>query len=677
MSWIDRWRRGRGSPWLRRGLLATGACAVLLLASGTWVDLEAPVGDEAHYLLTAHSVALDGDLNLRPNNLRRDYRHFYPGRLQSRAILRGAGVSVPSQGLLLPLYLAPFYRAGFALGPRYALPAARLGLSLMFLAAIAVVAAGLVRLGLRAPRAWLGAAFGAATLPLWPFAYRVFPELLAALIALLVWRCLAFEGELGSRRAACVAGLISLWPFLGPKYLGLWLGAIGLLVWRTRARRRSLAAALIVLLAGGAAYLATNQLLYGSPSPLAVYGWDRGPEGAQNGSAPGGKQQDYARGGVRERIPNSLTLALGYLIDQKVGLLFHAPYYLLALPGCLSLWRSRPRAAIAVLALVLPHLALVFWHGNWDGHSPPARHLVAVVPFLLMLSVLGAARLRSRGGWIAAGAAAGWSLALSGYAIWREPWLLNRSNWAFPRERSRLLVDLSSSRIDWTRFAPNLIDPEASWWVPLAWLVALGLLAWILLRGCVGAAGAGGARKAGRRGGSVALATTAAAATILLFVGAIRYASSGQLLGPCIHAEGATWCLEPAGGWRAGSNGFWIKPRRWVELKRSGAAAAETEAQIGLLSLVENRVALVGARPVAIEVPSRRPVSARIELRRVGAYGSLWVRARHGSVPFLESARADARHLGVRVKLEGSEPRESAHPFAATGDRERQLADSD
>jgi hypothetical protein len=433
--------------------------------------------------------------------------------------------------------------------------------------------------------------------------------------------------------------LISCLPFLGPKYLGLWLGATALLIWRLRGAWKKLGAALAVLLIGGACYLAVNYALYGSASPLAVYGWERDSDSA---APPANKSADYYRGGLLAQAPRSLALAVGYLVDQKVGLLFYAPFYLLALPGLILLWRRDRGSAAALIALVLPYLFLVFLHANWDGRSPPVRHLVTVVPLLLMLSAIGASSLRGRSAALVAGAGIGWALTFSGYAMLREPWLLNRSNWAFPQERGNLLLELSSTRVDLARYAPNLTDPAAGWGVTASWLVAAAAAAGILVLGS-----SLGAAECKRFAWPLPLA---AGATILLLVVIGRYAScAGQLLGPCAKPATERWCLEIDGGWAAGPNGFWIKPERWVALRRDRPASGQP-IQVSLFSPTQNRVELVGAESTAVEL-SRLAKEVRIAVGRRCGYDVVWVRVAGGTVPFLSGQRQDSRYLGVRLSF--------------------------
>ncbi len=52
--------------------LVYNACALVLVLEGVTFS-----GDEPNYLLTTHSLATDGDINLADNFRDRDYFHFY------------------------------------------------------------------------------------------------------------------------------------------------------------------------------------------------------------------------------------------------------------------------------------------------------------------------------------------------------------------------------------------------------------------------------------------------------------------------------------------------------------------------------------------------------------------------------------------------------------------------
>lgn len=82
----------------------------------------------------------------------------------------------------------------------------------------------------------------------------------------------------------------------------------------------------------------------------------------------------------------------GLLLDARAGILFQAPFYLLAVVA-LFRWRDLPESARMALLCSIPYLVLLLprseWHGGW---SPPLRYLAFLFPLLL----LSGARLAER-----------------------------------------------------------------------------------------------------------------------------------------------------------------------------------------------------------------------------------------------------------------------------------------
>ena len=112
-------------------------------------------GDEPHYLLAAHSIVHDGDVDVLDEYRSRAYADFYPHALARTGSETEGRLNEP-HGVGFPLLIAPAYAIG---GPR--------GVEL-FLAAIAALAIALAyRLALRvAPDPWaLGAALAVGPQP--------------------------------------------------------------------------------------------------------------------------------------------------------------------------------------------------------------------------------------------------------------------------------------------------------------------------------------------------------------------------------------------------------------------------------------------------------------------------------------------------------------------------------
>ena len=340
-------------------------------------------GDEPHYLLTAHSLVHDGDLDVEDDYRHREYAAFYPLELDREGRVTNGRLHEP-HGTGLPLLVAPAYAIAGATGVE---------LWLAVLAALAGVLAYLLALRV-VPDPWaLGAALAVGLSP--PFlAYgtAVYPELTAgaalAGAALLAVRMRSSPGRLEAVTCFLLLGVL---PWLGVKYLpaAIVIGAAAVRALEG-ARRRLLAIAGVEIAALSLVlYVTVNQALYGGPTPYAA---DVGEEaGTDAGSLSGYLGRAYR--------------LVALFIDRDYGLARWAPVILLALGGAWLLVRARReglrRAGIAgedeieatgalcALALGAQLLVAALLAPTMFGFWFPGRHLVAALPLAVPLVAWG------------------------------------------------------------------------------------------------------------------------------------------------------------------------------------------------------------------------------------------------------------------------------------------------
>jgi hypothetical protein len=390
--------------------------AAVYSAAGLWYASRLRVsGDEPHYLLMARSLWSEGDLDLRDNHAREDWRADTPGPVAPHyGAPRADGRPFPAHSPGLPFLLAPVYAAGGRL-------ACVVVLSL--LAAGATAAAwrlALLATGSREKAffAWLAAAGP----PLAFYAFHVYTEAPSALAATGALALLLGPSSMGAAIGAAL--LASALPWLHVKMIpaAAALGAVAMVRLSGRARL----AFAVTAAAAAAGYLAYYHAIFGVASPLAIYG---GLPTSERGSP--------------------LEAAAGLALDRSFGLLWVAPVFLLALAAVPGAARRRlwPHALVA-LAILVPVLGWRMW---WGGQSPPARFLVPLLP---IAAVVAAARADGTGlaRWRWALAAAGMALTL--VAI-RDPGgllLLNRGD-----RPTRLWTALSPADADAGRYLPSLV----------------------------------------------------------------------------------------------------------------------------------------------------------------------------------------------------------------------------
>ena len=398
-------------------------------------------GDEPHYLLMAQSLWREGDLDLRDNVERGDYREYFPGTLSPHwGAPRADGRPFPAHSPGLPLLLAPVY----ALGGRAAC-----------VALFALLGAALVHevrlLALRVTgdaRSALVAAVAAAGPPVFYYAFHLYTELPSALAVALSLRILT--GAPGPVAAALAALSISSLPWLHLKMIpaAAALGVVALV----RLRGRSLVAFLAVASPAVAAFAGYYLWIFGSPTPLAVYGGGIPPD---SGVSP-------------------LRAGAGLFLDRSFGLIPHAPAFLLAFGGLPLLFsRALRREAGPHLLVGAAVLApLLDWRMWWGGQCPPARFLVPLVP-LLSVAIAALTRGPQRGlaRWRWALIALGTALALFMAAQPGERLMLNRGS-----RPTRVWAALSGET-PVERYLPSLVlNAESDRRIALLWAAAIALL---------------------------------------------------------------------------------------------------------------------------------------------------------------------------------------------------------
>lgn len=410
------------------------AAAVFYLAAGLWYASRLRVsGDEPHYLLMAQSLWREHDLDLADNFAREDWRRDTPGPVAPHyGAPRADGRPFPAHSPGLPFLLAPVYALGGRLACVAVLALAAAGATAVTWKLAAGAGEGDPFLG------WLAVAGP----PLAFYAFHVYTEAPSALAA---WGSLALLlGPAAPGPAAAAALLASALPWLHVKMIpaAVALGAVG----AARLRGRPLAAFLAVAVLCAAGYLAYYFLIFGTASPLALYG---GLPMAERGSP--------------------VRALLGLLLDRSYGLLWHAPVFLLGLAGLAEAARRRlwPQALVGA-AILLP---VLFWRMWWGGQCPPGRFLTPLAPLLALLVALRGADVRGLARWRFALAALGLALTALVVADPGALLLLNRAD-----RPTRLWAALSGDG-DAGRYLPSLVagDPAEDR-VAMVWAAAIAVV---------------------------------------------------------------------------------------------------------------------------------------------------------------------------------------------------------
>ncbi len=421
---------------------------VVYLAIQPWsAGHRQPDGDEPYYLLVAHSLAHDLDLDLT-NNYAVDWQRFMERQIEPQIgdPVGSEGEQYSRHSFLLPLLLAPAYHLAGRAGA---------------MTVIAVLTAALAWMFLRLARHYSPHRPGAVLLayglfafcpPLLIYSYQIWVEVPAALLL-----TLALDGLLTLRRhprwdARAVAAVvlpIALLPVLKIRFALLAAPLFVLACWRTRPPRRALRWLISGIGATAVGLLLFNVLRFGNP--LRLYSWGE-LDVFRHSPA------EFARG------------AAGMFYDAAFGLFPSSPLWCLLLPALGLLARRRSSLLVDLAAVALPYLLFVTprieWYGGW---SPPFRYALVFVPLLAVGFVPLFERRRQpavRMLIVGLGAA---TLVLTVLWVVIPGWTYN-----FADGRTYLL-DEAGVRLDAdvARFFPSTVRPRsATWW----WLAASLLL---------------------------------------------------------------------------------------------------------------------------------------------------------------------------------------------------------
>jgi hypothetical protein len=403
--------------------------------------------DEPHYLLTALSIAHDGDLDVRDEFARMEYLPFHEILLDPQAAPRADGSLIEPHDPLLPVLLAaPTALGGWVLAK-------------LTLAAVAAALAALLvwiavrRFGVPVVAAAVVVGVFAASAPLAAYGSQIYPELPAALLVAVA--IAALTGPLGQGGLAALGIAVVALPWLSVKYapVAAVLGAIALGLLLRAGRRRTLVAMAGALVATGAAFLVVHQGIYGGVTPYASGSHFVDGEFTVVGSP------DYL--GRSRRI-------VGLLVDQDFGIAAWQPAWLLLVPAAAAMLARRPRGWPALLLpLAAGWFVATFVALTMQGWWFPGRQLVVVLP----AAVLAVAWWARRGGGRLAVAA-----ALGAVGVLAQAWVgaegaLGRIAW---------VLDLQSTSNPlyraWTAVLPDYLAENAATW-PLHWAWAAGLAA--------------------------------------------------------------------------------------------------------------------------------------------------------------------------------------------------------
>jgi hypothetical protein len=195
---------------------------------------------------------------------------------------------------------------------------------------------------------------------------------------------------------------------------------------------------------------------------------------------------DHLSRGADKHLTYLVPTLISYFLDQKVGLLFYSPVFILSLAGFVYFSRKNRLAAWVLFLMLAAHL-MVYAYSSWvGGHSPPPRPLVSVIWILGFFLIAFFREEKPRACVLAGRLLALLSFGLALIFLTHPGLLYHTLLGAHLGEKSRFLSQLESPALPFTRLFPSLVYVdwrEAAWLTLAVWgILALGAVLLIIFR---------------------------------------------------------------------------------------------------------------------------------------------------------------------------------------------------
>jgi hypothetical protein len=313
--------------------------------------------------------------------------------------------------------------------------------------------------------------------PMLFYSHKIYPEIPASVILLLLFWILVIEPKNTPSRQLLAGLCVSILPWLGIKYAVLSLGALLLWLYAFKKNKTtsrlfyyfSLPISLSLLL-----FIFYLWSLYGNLSPLSVY---RG--------VPLDRAMTFSHF-LHLNAVEFFRCGVGYLLDQRVGLLVYAPVFFLFFPG-VFLWIKKDKTrALSSLFLFVLYWAFCSLSYYWGGYSPPGRTLLPVLWAVGLFTAYALAENQGTGSTLIKHFFVISTFFIT-FMLLRNTKLLYHENlsfsWSEQGKFSNFLTSLSNPFIDLTKLVPSLSNREQMLWKPLiVWTLAIFFVIYLLLK---------------------------------------------------------------------------------------------------------------------------------------------------------------------------------------------------
>jgi hypothetical protein len=383
-----------------------------------------PTGDEPAYMLTAHSIIFDRDLDLKNNYGNNDYKRFYEKELkpQTSDIVRG-GKIFSYHPAMFSLLIAPFYFIAGRIGITILMNV----LSALF---VAMIFYFLYRVFEDKKTAVIIAAVTGLSMPVLAQSNAISGDIITGLFLVSEYVIVKYHRE----RVFVFSFLMAAAIWMHVKAIPVCACLSLLYVVYNRKEFKKIILFLSIQLANTAAFLIFNYLTY--DVVISSY------------TGPGQTVADLLS-------TNILKGAAAFFFDRQLGLFAYSPVFVLIISGFYYMIKTRRVELLESTLIVMPYFGLISMINNLGGGSSSPRYLVPILFYFSMLLSAALREIRSNIPKYIYLALVFYGLVLSA-VICLIPWF----RWDRPTGENNMLVILSKySHINFTGIFPSFQLP--------------------------------------------------------------------------------------------------------------------------------------------------------------------------------------------------------------------------
>lgn len=312
-----------------------------------------PTGDEPIYLLVAHSIIYERNIDLKNNYQNKDYKNFYRGELQSQE-LEIDGKEYSYHPVFYSFIITPFY----FLGKRFGVTLFSNFLSAFYLGILFLLIFNIFK---DKNMALFSVLLNGLSMPFIIYINQICTEVLSGVLIITVFYLILFNKNIG-----IITAITLLIPWAHSRNLIIWVLLIFIFVYEFRKEIDKIIKFLFFQILSIAALFLFNFTHYKAIIP----------------------RQTSEAMPFFEAFNFRLTGILGIFLDQEFGLLFYAPFLIFIFSGFYFLYKEDKKIFYYTFLILIPYYFFISSWKIWNGGGGSSNRFFVAVIFIFIILFL-------------------------------------------------------------------------------------------------------------------------------------------------------------------------------------------------------------------------------------------------------------------------------------------------